>query len=635
MQIYRDGWQASWLSSSQGSTVEETTVVLRQDTNSTLTALSMPFSQFSMFTTEPFSTESIVDMWIQGTALQNAAVYIVNSATNVVSDAVFLSTITPEMIAVKDVFAGKVRIAGPDLNDWFRVSLNTAALLGNVSAVTDTWDTIVFKDVSGLGSSIYISEAQILPNQKDCGDVSSTSESGCIGSVCNSLIDFAFPLSASVPLYGFGPLRMEIANAQDSGVGVGTKVSMIARLHNGTTYKQVAEFCAGLLGMPEDTSPPVIFARSLSMIEARSDVSWNVSGVCHVEPTIGPLAIEQASAPVEWPLLTVVSDSFDSVDKIREMGQAIEIVRYFDKDGVAFATQNELLEILPSNAAGCNGMPWGLSRIDQPNLPLDNVYNPGGLTGRNVHIYVLDTGLNQHSDFNGRIGQGVSCYSGVCENIGFADGTGHGSHVAGTAMGTCYGVAKQAIIHPVKVLGDNGSGSFSGIINGIKWAVDNAYANGVRGVINMSLGGGASPALNTAVNEAVARGLVVAVAAGNEQAADACTKSPASASEAITTASTTNTDTASSFSNVGRCVDIWAPGSRIASVDYRSQTGYRFLDGTSMATPHVSGAAALYLEKYPSASPAQVLQGLLKASVQRNLYPGTTTSLLQAYNNVF
>lgn len=198
-----------------------------------------------------------------------------------------------------------------------------------------------------------------------------------------------------------------------------------------------------------------------------------------------------------------------------------------------------------------------------------------------------------------------------------------------------YRVAKQAIVHPVKVLADNGSGSYSGIINGIKWAVDNAYANGVRGVINMSLGGGSSPALNTAVNEAVARGLVVAVAAGNEQAANACTKSPASASEAITTASTTKQDTASSFSNVGSCVDIWAPGTGIASVDYRSQTGYRFLDGTSMATPHVSGSAAIYLEKYPSATPAQVLQGLLRASVQRNLYPGTTTALLQAYNSVF
>lgn len=187
----------------------------------------------------------------------------------------------------------------------------------------------------------------------------------------------------------------------------------------------------------------------------------------------------------------------------------------------------------------------------------------------------------------------------------------------------------------MKVLADNGSGSYSGIINGIKWAVDNAYANGVRGVINMSLGGGSSPALNTAVNEAVARGLVVAVAAGNENAANACTKSPASASEAITTASTTKQDSASSFSNVGSCVDIWAPGTGIASVDYRSQTGYRFLDGTSMATPHVSGSAAIYLEKYPSATPAQVLQGLLRASVQRNLYPGTTTALLQAYNSVF
>ena len=438
-QMYRDGWDPTWLSGSQGTTVEETTLVVRAGTNRTLSALSNPFSEFSMFTTEPFAVESIVDLWMQGTALQNAAIYVANSKTRVTSDPIILSTITPEIIAAKDVFEGRIRIAGPDMNDWFRLSLNTGALLGNGSAVTDTWDSIVFKDVSGFGSSVYISEAQVLPNLKECGDVSSASASGCIGSVCNPLIDIAFPLSTAVPLYGFGPLQVEVANALDASLDGVPKVSLIARLHEGTTYKQVATFCATLLGMSEDASPPVIFGRSASLIQTRSGAAWNVSGACQVDPSIGPLAIEQASAPVEWPLLTVVSSSFDAVDQIREMGQAIDIVRYFDKDGIAFASQIDVPDIIPANAGGCPGVPWGLSRIDQPNLPLDNVFNPGGLTGRNVHVYVLDTGLNPHSDFNGRIGQGVSCYSGVCQDGGYADNTGHGSHVAGTAVGTCFG----------------------------------------------------------------------------------------------------------------------------------------------------------------------------------------------------
>lgn len=449
VQIYRDGWNTAWLSGSQGTIVEETTIVLREGTNRTLSAITKPFSEFSMFTTTPFPIASIVDMWMQGTALQNAALFFVDSTNKISSNPIYLSTVTPETIAAKDVFEGKIRIVGPDLNDWFRVSVNAEALLGNGSAATETWDTIVFKDFSGIGSSVYISEAQILPKQNDCDDVSISSQSGCIGSVCNPLIDFAFPLSASVPLYGFGPLEVEVANTLDVG-GIPSKISMIARLADGTTYGQVAKFCATLLGMTEDANPSVIFARSASLIQTRSGDAWNVSGVCQVEQSLGPLAVEQASAPVEWPLLTVISNSFETVNQIRTMGQAVEIARYFDKDGTAYASQEETSDLILENAAGCPGLPWGLSRIDQPNLPLDSVYNSGGLTGQNVHIYVLDTGLNPHSDFNGRIGEGASCFSGTCQGGGYSDGTGHGTHVAGTAMGRCFGVAKQAIVHPVK-----------------------------------------------------------------------------------------------------------------------------------------------------------------------------------------
>ena len=626
MQIYKDGWRENWLSGSQGTKVDQSTVVVRTGTSITLSAISGPFNEFSMVTTVPFSVDSIVDMWIQGTAVQNAVVYLRSSSGNVQSKAVHLSSISPESIAASEVFEGSYRLVGPDAEDWFRLSINAKSLIPDGDSVTDTWDAIVFRDASGTGSSVYVSSAQILPNMASC---EARSELGCIGNVCNSLIGEVFAQSNAVPLFGFGPIQEEAANMV-SAAGV-EGISLIAKLANGTTYAQVAAMCARLQGLAGEADPGAIFARSSAMMQTRS-ASPNVVAVCQIEPAVGPLAVEQASAPVEWPLLTVVSYSFDNISTMRSM--VVDEVSYFDKDGTAYASQVEASDILQSSNANCPGLPWGLSRIDQPSLPLDNVFEPG-LTGSGVHIYVLDTGLNSHSDFDGRVVSGVACYTGSCSSTSYADGTGHGTHVASTAAGRCYGVAKRAMIHPVKVLGDNGMGSYSGIINGIKWAVEDSKRRGVRGVINMSLGGGASASLNAAVEEAVNRGVVVAVAAGNENAADACTKSPASARSAITVGSTTKYDTMSSFSNVGSCLDIFAPGSRIAAASYQNYNSYRFLSGTSMATPHVAGAAALYLEKHPTASPAAVTQGLLNASVQRNLYPGTTTSLLQAYASRF
>ncbi len=244
---------------------------------------------------------------------------------------------------------------------------------------------------------------------------------------------------------------------------------------------------------------------------------------------------------------------------------------------------------------------WGLDRIDQRNLPLNNsyTYTP---TGQGVTAYIIDTGLlGTHNEFSGRVAAG---YTAINDGRGTTDCHGHGTHVAGTVGGTTYGVAKQVTIRPVRVLDCNGSGSTSGVIAGVDWVTAN-HAAGAPAVANMSLGGGVSSALDSAVNNSISDGVTYAVAAGNENT-NACNGSPARVGAALTVGSTTSTDARSSFSNYGSCLDLFAPGSSITSAWYTSNSATNTISGTSMATPHVAGVAALYLQGSPAASPATV-----------------------------
>ncbi len=273
---------------------------------------------------------------------------------------------------------------------------------------------------------------------------------------------------------------------------------------------------------------------------------------------------------------------------------------------------------------------WGLDRSDQETLPLNGSYRYAN-DGNGSHVYIIDTGINStHNDFTGRVGESRNFVSPAGLLFGnsntnpndFEDCNGHGTHVAGTAAGSTYGIAKAATVHGIRVLDCQGAGSTASVIAGIDWVATNHQAPAVA---NLSLGGGNSAAMDAAVRNAVSTGVVMVVAAGNDNQ-DACNGSPNRVAEAITVGATANNDSRSSFSNHGSCVDIFAPGSAITSAWYQNNSQSKTISGTSMAAPHVTGAAALLRAITPGVSAKAVFDRIIAQSARGQLSSLTSSS---------
>jgi len=270
-----------------------------------------------------------------------------------------------------------------------------------------------------------------------------------------------------------------------------------------------------------------------------------------------------------------------------------------EPDGIATIFETE------SNAT------WGLDRVDQRALPLDQTYSYNK-TGLGVRAYIIDTGIRfGHSQFGGRATSAFDAVDGGSAD----DCNGHGTHVAGTVGGSAYGVAQAVTLIGVRVLDCGGSGTWSGVIAGIDWVTKNAVRPAVA---NMSLGGGVSSSVDNAVKNMIASGVATAVAAGNSYR-DACNFSPARVATAMTVGATSKTDRKPNWSNYGSCVDWFAPGVGITSAWYTSDVATNTISGTSMASPHTAGVAAVYLEANPAASALQV---------RNALYANTTKSIV-------
>jgi serine protease len=374
--------------------------------------------------------------------------------------------------------------------------------------------------------------------------------------------------------------------------------------HMQPKHKIALSILAALSTLPmQSQAAELLSVDSEKAIKDAYIVVFNTPSIINLQDAaaIAEFSTQQANILANDYNVSVVKNFGSALNGVLINASAKQITELQNDPKIKYIEQDQIMSITPQvSIAGDQASPtWGLDRIDQRDLPLDNNYHYD-YDGTGVTAYVVDTGvLNSHNEFGGRASSG---YDFIDNDSDATDCNGHGTHVAGTIGGSTYGVAKNVNIVGVRVLNCSGSGSNSGVISGINWVKNNASGPSVA---NMSLGGGASQATDDAVNAAVAAGISFVVAAGNDNS-NACNYSPARAADAITVGSTTSSDARSSFSNYGTCLDIYAPGSSITSAWYTSNSATNTISGTSMAAPHVAGVAAVYLNETPNMTPTQV-----------------------------